>query len=82
MDSVECPPFFPYPVQLMTRPPAKRLGCGPSGEKVIKKHPFFAVIDWNALEKRQLPAPEKPRVVCGDRWISYGDVIDIYMRTF
>jgi hypothetical protein len=48
----------------MTRPPNKRLGCGPGGEEAIKEHPFFASIDWEALEKKEVPAPEKPLVVC------------------
>jgi hypothetical protein len=48
----------------MTRPPNKRLGCGPGGAEAIKEHPFFASIDWEALEKKEVPAPEKPLVVC------------------
>lgn len=47
----------------MTKNPAKRLGCGPGGENAILSHPFFATIDWKALEERKVEPPFKPEVV-------------------
>ena len=29
----------------------------------IRSHPFFASIDWNKLEARQIDPPYKPKVV-------------------
>lgn len=42
---------------LLTRDPEERLG----GE-AIKKHPFFAKIDWKKLEAKEIEAPWKPPV--------------------
>jgi serine/threonine protein kinase len=37
-----------------------RLGAGKQGLKNIKKHPFFASIDWNLLEQKHMVPPFKP----------------------
>lgn len=42
---------------LLTRDPDQRLG----GE-AVKAHPFFSDIDWDKLEKREIPAPWCPPV--------------------
>jgi len=48
---------------LMTKNPDRRLGCVPGiGEVAINKHPFFAYIDWNKLEARQIRAPFQPQI--------------------
>jgi serine/threonine protein kinase len=47
-------------VHLLNRNPSRRLGAGPEGAEEIKRHQFFADIDWNAVRERQLPVP-KPK---------------------
>ena len=45
---------------LLTRDPALRLGV--NGANEIKKHPFFASIDWNKLMAKKIQPPFKPSV--------------------
>ncbi|KAJ2058343.1 hypothetical protein GGI17_005119 [Coemansia sp. S146] len=40
--------------------PAQRLGCGPSGLDSVKAHPFFAAINWDALELKLADPPFVP----------------------
>ncbi|XP_062242870.1 ribosomal protein S6 kinase alpha-2 [Platichthys flesus] len=47
---------------LFKRNPANRLGAGPDGVEEIKRHRFFASIDWIKLFKRELRPPFKPTV--------------------
>ncbi|KZV73825.1 AGC/Akt protein kinase [Peniophora sp. CONT] len=45
---------------LLNRDPTQRLGV--SGADAIKKHPFFAKIDWNLLWAKKIQPPFKPSV--------------------
>lgn len=47
---------------LLTRRPEDRLGSGPTGVAGVKKHPFFANVDWDAYSRREVKPPFKPRV--------------------
>lgn len=47
-------------VHLLNRNPSRRLGAGPEGADEIKKHQFFADIDWKNVEARRLTVP-KPK---------------------
>lgn len=48
--------------QLLNRDPVTRLGCKKGGKEEIKRHAFFAGLDWDKLAKRQLPPPFKPTI--------------------
>lgn len=61
------PPGFSEAAQslvrgLLTRDPKRRLGGGPSDAAEIKRHPYFADMDWVKLQRKQLRPPFKPRV--------------------
>ncbi|KAK7140640.1 hypothetical protein R3I94_013048 [Phoxinus phoxinus] len=47
---------------LFKRNPSNRLGAGPDGVEEIKRHIFFATIDWNKLYRREIKPPFKPAV--------------------
>ncbi|XP_060780611.1 ribosomal protein S6 kinase alpha-2 isoform X2 [Neoarius graeffei] len=47
---------------LFKRNPSNRLGAGPDGVEEIKRHHFFANIDWNKLYRKELKPPFKPAV--------------------
>ncbi|KAH0790294.1 AGC family protein kinase [Histomonas meleagridis] len=48
--------------KLLERNPAKRLGAGPNEVEDLKKHPFFASIDWNDLLMKKIPMQWKPKL--------------------
>jgi hypothetical protein len=48
-------------IALLNRNPHKRLGSGGNGASDIKKHVFFKDVDWNQVERGQLPVP-KPMI--------------------
>ena len=48
-------------VHLLNRNPSKRLGAGEQGANEIKKHPFFAKIDWTQVGARELQV-NKPQM--------------------
>ncbi|KAK3553970.1 hypothetical protein QTP70_017462, partial [Hemibagrus guttatus] len=47
---------------LFKRNPTNRLGAGPDGVEEIKRHQFFANIDWNKLYRKEIKPPFKPAV--------------------
>lgn len=46
--------------RLLVRDPALRLGAGIGDAADIKAHPFFEGLDWDALERKEIPPPWKP----------------------
>jgi serine/threonine protein kinase SCH9 len=46
---------------LLNRSPKYRLGAGDDAEE-LKRHPFFADIDWEALSKKLITPPFKPKL--------------------
>ncbi|KLO17120.1 kinase-like protein [Schizopora paradoxa] len=49
--------------QLLDKNPKKRLGCTPETDDemaVVRSHPWFARLDWDALEDKELQAPFVP----------------------
>jgi serine/threonine protein kinase len=48
---------------LLERDPLKRLGMKSSPYGRIRKHPFFAKIDWVKLKNRQIEPPFIPKLV-------------------
>ena len=60
------PIFSPVATKLLTgllhKDPKKRLGNGKNGIKNIKDHEFFAEINWEALQKKEIEPPFKPVV--------------------
>jgi serum/glucocorticoid-regulated kinase 2 len=47
---------------LFQKNPEKRLGSGPESAKAIKEHPWFAGVNWLAIERKEIKAPFVPVV--------------------
>lgn len=47
--------------KLLEPNPLFRLGSGREGAAEIRRHPWFAGLDWAAFERRQVPAPYLPK---------------------
>ncbi|KAL0489772.1 glucocorticoid-regulated kinase [Acrasis kona] len=48
--------------KLLERDPRKRLGSGPTGAEEIKKHPWFAGVNWDDLYHKRITPPFRPNV--------------------
>lgn len=48
--------------RLLHHNPNRRLGGTEEDAEEIKRHPFFAGIDWNQIRRKQLTPPFKPEV--------------------
>ena len=46
----------------LSKEPSQRLGFGPDDAQPVKAHAFFAPINWEALERRKIPSPYRPKV--------------------
>lgn len=58
--------------KLLTVEPKNRIGYGANGIENIKNHPYFANIDWEKLEERQIKPPFVPQIK-GDTDVMYFD---------
>ncbi|KAG0178983.1 hypothetical protein DFQ28_007485 [Apophysomyces sp. BC1034] len=47
-------------LDLISKSPLQRLGCGPDGFEQFKEHPWFRGMDWGALERKEATPPFKP----------------------
>jgi serine/threonine protein kinase len=47
---------------LLTKDPAQRLGCRENGADDIINHPWFSIVDWDALYERKIVPPFKPKL--------------------
>ena len=47
---------------LLTKDPTQRLGCGENGSDDIMYHPWFKIVDWDALVDYKIVPPFKPRL--------------------
>jgi len=49
--------------RFLQKDPQKRLGSGPTDAEEIMIHPLFDGMDWEKLERRELPPPWRPKLV-------------------
>lgn len=49
--------------RLLKRHVESRLGAGPGDAEEIKEHPFFRLLDWNVVYRRQMEPPFKPSLI-------------------
>nr|XP_002123049.3 ribosomal protein S6 kinase alpha-5 [Ciona intestinalis] len=52
-------------LKLLDKNPKTRLGCGTTGVKEIKEHPYYKSLDWEKVARKDVPAPFKP-VIAND----------------
>ncbi|KAJ3118144.1 Serine/threonine kinase [Phlyctochytrium bullatum] len=66
-DAIEYPSNMPKDTlsllqQLLNKDPARRLGGGKLDAEEVKRHPYFAGVDWNAFMQKRVPPPWKPTI--------------------
>lgn len=61
---------------LFKKEPDKRLGGGPNDAEDIKKHPWFDGLDWDALLRKEIPAPFVP-IIKEDTDVSNFDPVSL-----
>ncbi|KAJ3118143.1 Serine/threonine kinase [Phlyctochytrium bullatum] len=66
-DAIEYPSNMPRDTlsllqQLLNKDPARRLGGGKLDAEEVKRHPYFAGVDWNAFMQKRVPPPWKPTI--------------------
>jgi serine/threonine kinase 32 len=71
LKGVRPPDFVSYPPtniqpnwQFIDKDPATRLGCRPDGQGIedVRRHPWFAAIDWENLSRKESQPPFVPDV--------------------
>ncbi|XP_053621045.1 ribosomal protein S6 kinase alpha-4-like isoform X2 [Plodia interpunctella] len=48
--------------KLLVKDPRRRLGGGDDDAEELKRHPFFQNLDWEAVARREIPAPFVPQL--------------------
>ncbi|CAK1549342.1 unnamed protein product [Leptosia nina] len=48
--------------KLLVKDPRRRLGGGEGDAEELKRHPFFKNLDWEAVARREVPAPFVPQL--------------------
>ncbi|CAG9573014.1 unnamed protein product [Danaus chrysippus] len=48
--------------KLLVKDPRRRLGGGDDDAEELKRHPFFQDLDWEAVSRREVPAPFVPQL--------------------
>ncbi|XP_060808068.1 ribosomal protein S6 kinase alpha-4 isoform X2 [Amyelois transitella] len=48
--------------KLLVKDPRRRLGGGENDAEELKRHPFFQNLDWEAVARREIPAPFVPQL--------------------
>ena len=51
---------------LLTKDPTTRLGCGETGPDEIMAHPWFSIVDWDALYGKKIIPPFRPKLSSPD----------------
>ena len=60
----------------MDRDPENRIGAGSDDANAIVNHPFFAEMDWTALQEQRIPAPYTPETTTDKLDNTNGGLLD------
>lgn len=63
-------------LKLLQRDPTKRLGLIHGGARAIRSHPWFAKLDWDAMLKKKIDAPYRPKFANADDASRFGKFND------